>query len=292
MNLDPAQVSVQRIVSELALKEHRLIQSDSFAPFGGEALEPFVATDSTLPKTLADLGEAVNRSYDMSITAAADAQIPVAGSASGRLSRRVIVLERAAFSKIPAPTPKDSEKHYGYAIRLCVTVSRWEVTTKVSLPFLAASAQLGTIDAEWILQVIGLAGAAIENATAPPTELNVETFVIAKQSLEKLVGAIRDSTTTFMPKLIAEIRPRDAVNDELRTSVGRSYALSCLERGRTLAEAQDRLDSLDAPMQDALVSIYAEVGNLTNPAEKPAAEVRRRAAELCGKLKTDTPGFW
>jgi|SRR5208337_179109 len=292
MNLDPAQVSVQHIVSELTLEEHRLIQSSSFAPFGGEVLEPFVAVDSPLAKTLADLGEAVNRSYDMSITAAADAQIPVAGSASGRFSRRVIVLERAAFNKIPAPTPKDSEKHYGYALRLCVTVSRWEATTKVSLPFLAASAQLGTIDAEWILQVIGLAGAAIDNATAPPTELNVETFVIAKQSLEKLVAAIRDPTTTFMPKLIAEIRPRDAVNDQLRASIGRSYALSCLERGRTLAEAQHRLDSLDAPMQDALVSIYAEFGNLTDPAQEPTSEVRRRASELCGKLKTDIPTFW
>src|SRR5208337_4516261 len=261
MNLDPAQVSVQHIVSELTLEEHRLIQSSSFAPFGGEVLEPFVAVDSPLAKTLADLGEAVNRSYDMSITAAADAQIPVAGSASGRFSRRVIVLERAAFNKIPAPTPKDSEKHYGYALRLCVTV-------------------------------IGLAGAAIDNATAPPTELNVETFVIAKQSLEKLVAAIRDPTTTFMPKLIAEIRPRDAVNDQLRASIGRSYALSCLERGRTLAEAQHRLDSLDAPMQDALVSIYAEFGNLTDPAQEPTSEVRRRAAELCGKLKTDIPAFW
>jgi len=184
--------SARDIASQIALEEHWLEQSANFQPVGSESLEPFMSERAI---KLSDLQEQLNRSYDLTVSAALDLQIPVAGSGSGGFNRRVIVLERAAFNKVEPNDEKDSEKHYGYAIRLCVTVNRWQANSKVSLPFLAASAQLGTIDAQWSLQVIGLKGKAIDHAILPPTELSVETFFLAKQSLEKLVQAINDSST-------------------------------------------------------------------------------------------------
>ncbi len=229
-----------------------------------------------------------NRAYDLTVSAASELQIPVAGSASGGFNRRVIVLERAAFSRTVSG---DIERQYGYAIRLCVTVNRWQADTKVSLPFLAASAQLGTIEAQWILQVIGLNGKEIDASILPPTELNVDTFVIAKQSLEKIISALNDPSTRFLARLIAEIHPPDAEQMELRASVARAYALSSIERGRSLTEAKNHLGSDDGTVQDALATVYEKFGGLANPADTPSPEVRRKAAQISGRLKTDIPWF-
>ncbi len=251
-----------------------------------DALTPFL--DTSAPTSLNDLDETLNRAYDLTVSAASELQIPVAGSASGGFSRRVIVLERAAFKKVVSG---EIERQYGYAIRLCVTVNRWQADTKVSLPFLAASAQLGTIEAQWILQIIGISGKEIDAAILPPTELNVDTFVIAKQSLEKIINALHNPSTKFQAKLIAEFHPPDAEQRELRASIARAYALSSIERGRSLQEAKDHLGSDDDVVQDALMTVYEKFGGLANVSEAPSAEVRRKAAQISGRLKTDIPWF-
>src|SRR5215510_2074945 len=55
---------------------------------------------SGLPQTLDDLTESVSRSFDLSVTAALSLSIPVVGSVSGGMSRRVIVLERVAYKPL------------------------------------------------------------------------------------------------------------------------------------------------------------------------------------------------
>ncbi len=120
-----------------------------------------------------DLSTQVLRVYDLSVTAAGQLNIPVVGSISGGTSRRVIVLERTAYKEIE----KENTKYqYGYAIRLAITVNKLTAETKLTLPFLTASAELGQIEAKWILQVVGLAGPKIDSAILPPKELNLETF--------------------------------------------------------------------------------------------------------------------
>jgi len=270
------------------IQQHRLTYAEGFRPVVDmRELSPFLP-DESLPSRLEDLDETNNRAYDLTVSAASELQIPVAGSASGGFNRRVIVLERAGFRRIVST---DVERQYGYAIRLCVTVNRWQADTKISLPFLAASAQLGAIEAQWILQVIGLSGKEIDGAILPPTELNVDTFVIAKQSLEKIIAALRAPGTSFQPRLIAEIRAPDAEERELRASVARAYALSSIERGRSLEDAKRHLGSDDGVVQDALATVYERFGGLTFAGDAPSPEVRRRAAQLTGRLKTDIPWF-
>lgn len=87
-------------------------------------------------------------------------------------------------------------------------MNKWETKFKANLSFLAASAELGHIKAEWILHVIGLAGLKIDEALILPRELNVETFVLIQQSLSKLIKAINDKSTKFIPTLLAIERPK------------------------------------------------------------------------------------
>jgi hypothetical protein len=176
-----------------------------------------------IPQSIDDLGNLQVQSYDLSITAAGNLNFPVVGSLGGGYSRRLVALEQTAYKEI---TEADATVRYGYAIRFCVTVNKWDASLKLSLPFLAASAEVGNISAHWVLQVIGLAGRKIDEALPPPTELNVEKFVLARQSLEKLVAAIRDQTTKFEAALLSRVEPELFRSRQQRIAVAQAYALS------------------------------------------------------------------
>jgi hypothetical protein len=163
-----------------------------FAPPEAEAAVRGVNT-SEIPQTLGGLGELISYSYDLSVKQAGDLNIPVVGDVSGGFDRRVVVLEWTRYKTL---FDADSvEYRYGYVIRFCLTVSKWEAQTQVRLPFLAAQAELGNIQASWLMQIRGLTGEKIDGVVLPPQELHVSTFAIAKQSLEAANGAVKDPTT-------------------------------------------------------------------------------------------------
>lgn len=196
----------------------------------------------------------------------------------------MVVLERAAFKRI---REGDVENQYGYAIRLCLKVNNWKAGARVSLPFLAASAEIGQISAQWTLQIMGLAGPKVDSAILPPTELNVEKFVIAKQSLEKVIEAVRDTATTFKAMRIATILPLDSAAQQLKLSAARAYALSGIERGWSFGGARDRLGSEEQAVNDTLAEVYQVVAGLVDDLTKPNADARKKARELLGRIRAD-----
>jgi len=153
-----------------------------------------------MPNTLDDLNNIESGIYDLSRTEAAGAGIPIIGSVANSNSSRVIVLEWSAFKEMEGPG--GSTLRVGYAIRLTVTINKKSNGFKLTLPFIAASAELGTIEAQWRMQVIGLAGPAIDSAITPPRELNVEKYIEAQQNLKVLIAAARNSDTRFHPAVI------------------------------------------------------------------------------------------
>jgi hypothetical protein len=254
----------------------------TFIPYGPPGLmgEPGPRAGITLD----ELEESITRSYDLSITSAGTLNIPVIGSAEGGFSRRVVVLERAAFKRIKEG---DLENQYGYAIRLCLTVNNWKAGARVSLPFLAAYAELGQISAQWMLQIMGLAGPKVDSAILPPTELNVEKFVIAKQSLEKIIESVRDPATIFKAMKIATILPPDSATQQLKLSAARAYALSSIERGWSLGDARDRLESEEQSVNDTLAEVYQIIAGSNDNSSKPSTDVRKKARELLGRIRVD-----
>jgi TPR repeat protein len=236
------------------------------------------------PKTLAELTSAMNRSYDLSVTRAGDLNIPVVGSIGGSYNRRVVILERAAYKTVVGHS--GAQYHLGYALRLCLTVNKWDANLKASLPFLAASAQMGQIEAGWMLQVLGLAGPRIDAATAPPGELNVETFVIAKQSLTALIEAINDRSTTFSAFQLARIEPVDKQGDDFRRSAARTYAMSRIARRSSLADALDRMRSGDEIVNQSIRDTYEAIAP-GGPTDRPTDEAVRKVRELLGGIEAD-----
>jgi hypothetical protein len=240
---------------------------------------------SAIPASLDELNSLVVQSYDLSMTAAANLSIPIIGSGGGSVNRRIVILEQSAYRE---SDDNGTLLHYGYCVRFCVTVSKWDANLKLTLPFLAASAEVGSISARWTLQILGLSGPKIHDALPPPTELNVEKFVLAKQSLEKIIAAIKDPKTKFKAELIRKIEPEQQRIAAQRLAIAQTYALSCIERGRTLSESIRRAgyDTGDFEYIDAIRDVYYSVG-IQDDNSKPGDETRRKARDILNGVKAD-----
>lgn len=275
----PDDVTATSVIAEA----ESILNAETFVPFGPGGPITIKATGE-IPQTIDDLPIQVSRTYDLSVTAAGQLNIPVVGSVSGGLNRRVVVLERTAYKEI---IENNITHQFGYAIRLAVTVNKVTAEAKLNLPFLAASAELGQIEAKWTLQVLGLSGEKIDSALLPPKELNLETFVLANQSLDSLIKAVRDPSTKFKAQLIAIIKPADVVEREFLMAIGKVYALGRLERGKKRGDAIADLGSIRDEMRDAIIDTYKDFAGITNDAEVPSSQVRTRAAGLLGPVRVE-----
>lgn len=254
-----------------------------FAPPEAEAAVRGVNT-SEIPQTLGELGELISYSYDLSVKQAGDLNIPVVGDVSGGFDRRVVVLEWTRYKTL---FDADSvEYRYGYVIRFCLTVSKWEAQTQVRLPFLAAQAELGNIQASWLMQIRGLTGEKIDGVVLPPQELDVSTFAIAKQSLEAAIGAVKDPTTKFIPGILLATIDPTAPDVAYWTSAVKTFALSNLRRGRSRSEAIARLGSADPAANDVIAEVYTYLG-ITDPTAKPSAGAREAAQQILRGISAD-----
>ena len=272
-------VTAARVIADA----ESILNAENFVPFGPDARITITAT-SEIPQTIDDLPIQVSRTYDLSVTAAGELNIPVIGSVSGGLNRRVVVLERTAYKEI---VENGITHQFGYAIRLVVTVNKVTAEAKLNLPFLAASAELGQIEAKWMLQVLGLSGEKIDSALLPPKELNLETFVLANQSLDSLIKAVRDPGTKFKAQLIGIVKPAEVVEREFLTAIGKVYALGRLERGKKRGDALADLGSIRDEMRDAIIDTYKDFAGITNDVEAPSSQVRTRAAGLLGPVRVE-----
>lgn len=283
LHKDENYMSERKMNTEVFAEVEAVLNTNSFVPFGPDGLiKPEL--DGEIPQNLDDLPIQVSRTYDLSVTAAGQLNIPVIGSVSGGFNRRVIVLERTAYKEIDRDTTK---YQYGYAIRLAITVNRLTAEAKMTLPFLTASAELGQIEAKWILQVSGLAGSKIDGAVLPPKELNLETFVLANQSLDSLIKAVRDPTTVFKAQVVAVIKPADVIEREYLTSVGKIYALVRIEKGRKRGDALREIGTIRDEIRDAIVDTYKDFAGITGDAEVPSVTVRTQAAALISPVKVE-----
>jgi len=163
---------------------------------------PPASMNGDRPQSIDDLSQIMVSVYDLSTSQAMSAGIPVIGTIGRDDKRRVIVQEWCASKDFDEGNERLS---VGYAIRLSVTISERKRDIGIRLPFLAAGVQLSRIEAQWQLQVIGLAGPKIQEAIVPPSDFNVERYVDAMRCLHTIAMAATDPTTTFHPETIKRV---------------------------------------------------------------------------------------
>jgi hypothetical protein len=234
------------------------------------------------PDRPAGLPYQLTRAYDLSVSGAIEANIPVAGSGAFSASRRVIVLERVGYQV--RAIPDGVTEHVGFAIRLCVTVNKLDANVKLSLPFITASAQLGSTEAVWMLQIIGLTGPKIAAVEIIPTELNVETFVIAKQSLQRLIEALNDAETRLDAKVIARQGPPTTIEARYSPMVLQAAALGALARGWSAQDAASRFHWDLTQIPSWFTDVYQDIAAIATLTDRPSREVIGVAARLLGNV--------
>jgi hypothetical protein len=254
-----------------------------FAPLG-ESFEAPEVDPGQIPQTKDELSELLSFTYDLTVTRAGELNIPIVGSVSGGFNRRVIVYEWTRFKEL---TGRGSIKYrFGYVIRFCLTVSKWEVQGKLSLPFLTAQAELGNIEASWLMQVRGLIGPKIDSVVLPPQDLKVETFVIAKQSLNSAIAAISDPKTKYVPGIVLASIDPNAPSVAYWLSAVKAFAIDSARRGRTGAQTMARLGTTDPAANDVITEVYNFLG-ITNPNQVPDNPARENAAMILRGIKAD-----
>lgn len=236
------------------------------------------ASPSSLPYQL-------TRANVLSVSGAIEANIPVIGGGSLSALNQVIVLERVGYDEIA--TGNGGIEQVGFAIRLCVTVKKLDANIKLTLPFVAASAQLGSTEAACVLQIVGLGGPKIAGVKIVPTELNVESFVVAKQNLDALVDALIDPTTTLDAKVIARQGPPTTVEARYAPTVYQAAALGALSRGWSMQDAASRfhwdLSELPAPF----AGTFQDVAKITSIIERPGKEAVGLAARILDRVNVN-----
>lgn len=221
--------------------------------------------------TAEDLGELESRTYDLSVEAAGKLKIPVIGDVGGGGSRRVVVYEWTRFTN--RDTPDGGVDRWGYTIRFCVTVSKLNSSSTITLPFLAAEAQLGRIEASWTMQVRGLRGPQIDAAVLPPESLDVETFVMARKSMQEIVAAVSDEHTSIHPVLLFHTPPLGEA-DSYEKSALTTFVLAALAKGKRSDWVLSRMRDTNSA-RELVAQVYSHFG--AELGGSPSRDSRRKA---------------
>lgn len=235
-----------------------------------------------IPQSRETLGELESYSYDLTVRQAGDLNIPIIGSVSGGASRRVVVYDWSRFKELKGDN--NVIFRFGYAIRFCLTVSGFDAKGKLSLSFLSAQAEIGIVQASWLMQVRGLTGSKIDSVVLPPQDLDVGTFVIAKQSLAAAIAAAEDSTTKFVPGTVVAKRDPESADVKYRNASVATFALSAVQRGRKMGDCLDRLAISDPKAIDVVTEVYSFLG-VDN--DVPSTEARQHAREILKGIRTE-----
>lgn len=235
-----------------------------------------------IPKSIDELGELESYTYDLTVRQAGELNIPVIGSVSGGSNRRVVVYEWSRFKELTGDA--GVKYRFGYAIRFCLTVSNFDVKGKLSLSFLSAQAEIGVIQASWMMQVRGLAGAKIDAAVLPPQDLDVKTFVIAQQSLAKAIAAVSDSTTKFIAGTVVARREPGTADTRYRAAAVAAFACAAITRGRKKGDCIARLGSSNTADLDVISEVYTFLGV---DAGEPTNEAKQHARVILGTIRVD-----
>jgi hypothetical protein len=202
------------------------------------------------------------------------------GSVSASTQSRTLIAE---FSRSATVEVEGAHAQYGVAARLVVGVTSFEAKGALTIPVLAAEAQLGRSQASVNLTVTGYVGDGL--AELLPTDiltLNVDTYSSLTTSISNIVKLIGSDRENVRPELLwveAEDEGPAKIEDELTRAVGAAYALSQIRDSETLDEALNAYeDKDDLIAQEAIRHVYADL--LPNDDQEKAAEASERATRL------------
>jgi hypothetical protein len=200
------------------------------------------------------------------------------GSGGGR---RLVVVEDFYRGKY-CTAPSGERLLYGAAVRLRVGISEIKAEMKLTLPFIAASAEVGSARAFYHLSVKGYTGPNIAELIPEPGDFNVETYVGLMDKITKIQKLLTSDTANIKPVRLAIDVPDTDAAFVLRSSVGTTWALSQIADGKNLNDALQAYDWSDEASA-AITATYRKLDIADG--SQPHGDATRAAQAMLGRLR-------
>lgn len=219
-----------------------------------------------------DLDQSLITDEQLSVKGAAKLGLPVGTVAAG-LDSRVLLRDVRIFT---TRTSEGVVYEYGVGIRMVVTVSATKLESSLTLPMVAAQAELGIINATAKMTVDGFRDTGVVNLFPKFQQLDVQTYSNWTTSMDSVREYVQAHTEAIFPVLLRKSSANPTEPNYLE-AVAISRALVWIANARTLERAIDKVPS---DIREATVSVYEQLSPDTDPVKRPT----QQAVDLALKL--------
>ena len=197
-----------------------------------------------------------------------------------------VVLYHFAWFRDNFAGDRSLDSRCGAGVMLALKVSGLNASTDLSLPTLAANAQLKQATIQYRLSTFGLSGKAINDAIPSATaigQFNTESYAALMQSISKIQSSYTASSAdlTVTPRLISVSAGKTPL---LTTVAVQAYALRQVALGTTCKNAKNGVHQKSALTDSLVQEVYTTLGGSCQfTSGAPKAEVRDLAKSLLTK---------
>jgi hypothetical protein len=200
------------------------------------------------PPKAGELSDWAQFDYDLDARAAAKLGF-VFGATSVTASQRLLIRE---FARSSICNSNGKTYRYGTSVRLIVRINMIAITGSLSLSMVAAETQVGRMQAESHLNVVGYVGNRLANMLPPFRTFNVDAYAEMSTKMNDIKRLIGEDVENIRPvKLGIEYNIKEDDID-LNESLGLIWGLTQLSKGHSCSRAKEHY-----PDSNSLAAIRA-----------------------------------
>jgi hypothetical protein len=258
-----------------------LVDAGGITPNGEPNILPAAlgtARAADLP-TGAELGDWNTATETMTWRAAARARLPIA-DLNASLQRMVFVAETRRST--------DRESHgvvttYGTSLRLLVTVAAQSLDFSLTLPAVAAKAELNMLQASTRLSVTGFVDDAVGRLLPKLTVFDVDAYVKYLEAVNQVQEYVVSHSQSIRPVVLARVNVKSSPVD-LGSLTATFRAIRLIADGRSVNDALRALRDAPPDWADVVKEIYEQFDPDAGPDDRPRGHVRDEAQDWLDKL--------
>jgi hypothetical protein len=212
--------------------------------------------ECTSPPAASELSDWEQQFYSLDANLAAKVGFAL-GSVSASARQRVLISE---FSRsAPCSTEDGLELHYGVALRLIVHVANFEAGANLTLPWVAAQAQVQKAETWSKLSVTGYVG-DLGPLLPPIKAFTVDNYIDLMQKVSAIQAKVASDTGNIRPRKLRVVDP-SAEGQEQKWAVGAVWALTQIADGRSCRRAHEEFPDREATTAlGAIEDVYRSFG--------------------------------
>ena len=233
--------------------------------------------DSESPVTEADLTSWEIYEELVEYGAAVRMNLPVA-KVDAKLDRQVLVRDVMRYATVR----RGDESHdYGVAIRLVVTVAAAKIDGELTLPVIAAKAELGMLSASARLRVIGYRNNDIGGMLPDFARLDVGNYGKYTEASDNIRAFIAKNKSFIFPVLLRTVEKPSSNEADLLQAVSRARALRAVANREPLDDvvrnSRDAWPEFASAVTEAYKNLAPGISDTDRPTKAQADAARRWA---------------